>query len=252
MTIVGTMVYAIAVPGESDTSNGGIGMRRRTIMLTFLAFALIMPAVLTARQGAGPDTDTLIFHGNTPGFREKPKTTMLPDTAKEFANVKAYIAGVVTPLNDNAVKSKFPQVKKTSTDRVAPEKHVVKVHAKLYAVRLEEDNDFHCILGDSETGPYITAEVSGLPKHGDTAGFVSVRKQLRQLIGSAGADEATKKYHRPSPPIPVVVTGSLFYDAEHDPGTVGPINQGAGKPARKAVTQWEIHPVHILLRDTVH
>jgi hypothetical protein len=192
-------------------------------------------------------TDQLVFAGR---FRAQAKTTKVSGAPKVYASVQEYLEDVVSPLNDHDVREQFPEVKNRDAGRVEPEKHPVRVHAKLYAVRLEADKDFHCIIGDGESGPYITAEVSGLPRQGATTAFVGVRKQLRQLVGNSGIEEAKRRYHRPSPPIPVVVTGSLFYDAEHPPRSIGPNASGPSRPARKAVTQWEIHPVHTIVRDT--
>ena len=48
---------------------------------------------------------------------------------------------------------------------------------------------------------------------------------------------AEKRYVKFDPPIPVRVTGSLFWDIEHPPpNTVGPTD-------RRPKTAWEIHPV---------
>jgi hypothetical protein len=58
----------------------------------------------------------------------------------------------------------------------------------------------------------------------------------------------TQRYFRPYPTPKVVVTGSTFYDAEHSPGSFGPTSSH-GQPARKAVTQWEIHPVHSIAKE---
>lgn len=45
-----------------------------------------------------------------------------------------------------------------------------------------------------------------------------------------------KKYEKHDPPVPVEITGPLFFDVDHDAGVVGP--QG-----HRPKTAWEIHPV---------
>jgi hypothetical protein len=209
------------------------------------AIGLLLVATVATASPQG-DTDTLSFDGS---FRKTPKTTMLTGQPTEYQSIQAYIAAVVTPHTDASIKQQFPSLKQSSTNRIALEKKVVKVHCKLYAVRLEDDKDFHCIIGDSDTGPFINAEVSGVPASGSTAPFVAIRKQLRTLIGNAGVETSKARYYRPSPPMKLVVTGSLFYDAEHQPNTVGPAADNQGHRAAKAVTMWEIHPVHTMVNE---
>jgi hypothetical protein len=215
-------------------------IRRPSLALAGLSLAA------TAALGAPPDLIHRVFDGK---FRRVAKTKLPPGPAREYASVQEFVDQVVTPLNDQAVRQQFPAVFNKTADRVAPERHKVRVHALLYAVKLEGDEDLHCILGDIEPTPYITAEVSGLAAPQTTGTLVRVREQLRSLIGETGLQKSKSRYFRPEPPVPVMVTGSLFYDTEHDPGQIGPNASGPGKPARKAVTQWEIHPVHSMVRD---
>src|SRR5438067_5396048 len=105
-------------------------MRRRCYALAAL------PLLLLAVAAGAQNLTSLQFAGH---FRAKPKTTMLPGPGKELASVQQYLDTVVKPLDDNAVRQKFPAVLNANAHRVAPEKHVVTVHAKLYAVRLEAD-----------------------------------------------------------------------------------------------------------------
>jgi hypothetical protein len=47
----------------------------------------------------------------------------------------------------------------------------------------------------------------------------------------------SRSYFRPDPPVPIRVTGSLFWDVDHeDPPYVGPNDF-------KPKTAWEIHPI---------
>lgn len=113
------------------------------------------------------------------------------------------------------------------------------VSAELVAAKFEGDNDYHLILTD-EAGNFWTAEVSGLPKrtHRDYAALKAARDQFHDMV--EGARPTASRYDTYSPPIPVVVSGSLFFDSEH---TVrpecGPIGPGSCKPC----TAWELHPV---------
>ena len=118
------------------------------------------------------------------------------------------------------------------------EQRNVTLVAYLVATKKETDNDFHMILATTAdgAGPYLTAEVSGLPRMGtaaDKATLTAARQQYRVVM--AGLVPG-KNYKLVDPPLPITVTGSLFYDMDHLPGVVG---TGSFKPD----TSWEIHPV---------
>ncbi len=83
----------------------------------------------------------------------------------------------------------------------------------------------------------MNVEVSGIPVGGTNANrtqLIAVRDQFKQAfnLGATGP----QGYKRPHVPVPVRITGSLFWDVDHPPGAVGP---GDLKPQ----TAWEIHPV---------
>jgi hypothetical protein len=83
----------------------------------------------------------------------------------------------------------------------------------------------------------LNVEVSGIPVGGTNANrkrLIEVRDQFQQAF-SLGAT-GPKGYKRPHEPIPVRITGSLFWDVDHAPGAVGPDDLKPG-------TSWEIHPV---------
>src|SRR5262249_38046941 len=126
-------------------------------------------------------------------------------------------------------------------DRVQQEQKNVTVTAYIYAFRKESDNDYHVILGDkpgTRNRKYLNAEVSGIPDIGTDDNrnqLWKVRKAFKQAFELG--DEGPDRSYRPHEPIPVKVTGSLFYDVEHvPPHTVGP--QYASPK-----TAWEIHPI---------
>jgi hypothetical protein len=128
-----------------------------------------------------------------------------------------------------------------TVNRVADEKRNVQVNAYIYAFRKEDDNDYHVILGDPPGTPnpqYLNAEVSGIPITGTDAirnTLWTVRRAFKQTFQLE--DEGPASYFRPDPPVPVRITGSIFWDVEHPPpNTVGPRDFSPG-------TAWEIHPI---------
>jgi hypothetical protein len=111
----------------------------------------------------------------------------------------------------------------------------------IYAFRKEADNDYHVIIGDAPGTPnprYLNVEVSGIPVAGSDENrnqLGSVRKTFKETFDLG--DEGPDVYQRLQPPVPVQITGSLFWDSEHEPpATVGPNDF-------KPRTAWEIHPI---------
>jgi len=134
-----------------------------------------------------------------------------------------------------------------TSDRVKEEKRNVRVRAWLYAASREKDHDFHLILG-REPGKtpkkFMTAEVSGLPALG--ADFRAELKVPRDAFKtffttSTNGSLPGTGYSFYSPPIPVLVEGSLFYDATHAFGP-GP-RPGPASLRPDMPTIWEIHPI---------
>lgn len=122
-------------------------------------------------------------------------------------------------------------------DRVAPERRIVTVNAFIAASKKESDNDFHVILCTDPANPpvqYFTAEVSGIPRHSEFAdALITPRVQFKAFFKD---DLPGTRYDLYDPPIPVRLTGPLFFDVDHKAGVVGP--QG-----HRPQTAWEIHPV---------
>jgi hypothetical protein len=134
-----------------------------------------------------------------------------------------------------------PITKDKDSDRVTEEQRNVTVNAFLYALRKEADNDYHMILGDDpnrEQVRYLNSEVSGLPTGGPFKPLLTqVRNDFKAFFSTDVLEHAKTRYVTFNPPIPVRVSGSLFWDIEHvPPDTVGPT-------AHKPRTAWEIHPV---------
>lgn len=160
------------------------------------------------------------------------KMEVFNDVSKLIATLPAFnvMAGLKIPLAP-------------TSGRVTQEQRNVHVTGFLYAASREADNDFHLIVGrdPKAAGPamYMTAEVSGLPAPGSPAFAVlnTARTAFKNFFGSklplAGYDFYSTN------PIPVVIEGSLFWDATHSTG------QAPGPPSLKPnmPTIWEIHPI---------
>jgi len=143
--------------------------------------------------------------------------------------------------DDDVIWDRNPPVS-TARDspRIAEENWLVTVDAYLWAAKREPDNDYHLILGRApwQFKKFMTIEISGLPKsgHPDRPALKTVRDDFKayfadSLPGSSG-------YAIYDDPIPVQVTGCLFFDASHHAGQVGPRALGT-----RPKTTWEIHPV---------
>jgi hypothetical protein len=166
------------------------------------------------------------------------KLSIATATTENFADVAALIATL--PSVASMVKLKIPTT--ATSDRVAPEKRNIHVTAFLYAASREADNDFHLIIGRDPSASqemYMTMELSGLPAS-DSAAFPALnaaRSAYKSFFGAAKLPGAGYNFYQP--PIPVVIDGSLFFDATHSTG------QAPGPPSLKSrmPTIWEVHPI---------
>lgn len=166
---------------------------------------------------------------------------------EQFASLAAFRA---TLLTDSQMKMKYPHLapknlndheaaKKIQTQRVKEEQRNVQVTCWIFNAKKEGDDDFHVIVGstpDPATAKFLNVEVSGTVAGGPNA---AILKQIRQdLEAFMGVNIPTSDYTR-LPPKKAKVTGSLFFDADHAPGTIGPLKPEPHRPN----TVWEIHPV---------
>jgi hypothetical protein len=105
------------------------------------------------------------------------------------------------------------------------------------------DNDYHLITGsDPEVEPirYMNMEITGLPLGGANRAKPRVpREALKQFLRDEHARVTTSGYYRFEDPVPVRISGSLFYDIDHMPGVVGSFKA----PPRVPATAWEVHPI---------
>jgi hypothetical protein len=168
--------------------------------------------------------------------RKLPKTTIVADApVEEFATV-ADLAATLVPDADMKETS---GITRSTPTRVAAEKRTVRVAGFVYAFKKEDDNDYHVILGDAPGAAptFLNVGVSGLPVGGAPENrdrLTAARAAFKGAfhIGPTGPGS----YQKPHEPVPVRVTGSLFWDVDHEPGVVGP--QGM-----RPRTSWEVHPV---------
>jgi hypothetical protein len=152
------------------------------------------------------------------------------------------VGGLAAVLNslptDHAMLNHDPEITEhEDSDRGEEESRNVHFTAYLYATKKEDDNDYHLILGTTASpnhSRFMTAEVSGLPRTGpDRARLKVPRKAFQDEFADSPIGAQYRKF---SNPIPVEVTGSLFFDVDHRAGVVGP-------EGLKPKTAWEVHPV---------
>jgi hypothetical protein len=193
-----------------------------------------------ALRASLPDPDNT-FDGE---HRKLPKTTIVDAAVEDFPSVAALVNDITTKDSDEKMKESSG-IKRTTSTRVMAEKRNVRVSGFIYAYVKEEDNDYHVILGDAPGAEpvYLNVEVSGIP----VGGMAANRQRLTAVrdvfkgglgIGLKGPSKYKKFLNETdeTSPVPVRITGSLFWDVDHPPGTVGP------KEFRPQ-TSWEIHPV---------
>jgi hypothetical protein len=173
--------------------------------------------------------------------RKAAKTSIVPSAnapLEEFTTLDALLES----LPSDADMAELNISRDADSDRVDEELRNVTVEAYLYAAKLEDDKDFHLILGTSPKLAdrfFMNCEVSGLPEEGspDRAQLQKVREQLLEVLGRLPGE----RYVKLTKPIQVRVEGSLFFDVEHPPGAVGPATM-------RPETAWEIHPISSIQR----
>ncbi len=171
--------------------------------------------------------------------RKAAKISLASAAMESFADVQALIA---TLPGHSAMVNHVPPIKKTAaSNRVDEEKRNVKVAAFLYAASREDDNDFHLIIGRAPTASpavYMTVELSGLPP-ANAASFAKLKAARDAFKDFFGSDLPGSSYDFYSPPIPVEIEGSLFFDMSHATGS----RPGPSALRPKMPVVWEIHPI---------
>ena len=152
----------------------------------------------------------------------------------------AHIVSLRSSLMSDEDMLQMGITKAADSERTAPEQRNVRVKGLIYAIAKESDNDFHLIVGDpgcEDGGCFITVEVSGLPASSspDAVALSAARSKFLAFFDGTQPG-ASRGYEKFDPAIPVVITGSLFFDVDHNAGAVGP---RGFKPS----SAWEIHPL---------
>lgn len=125
----------------------------------------------------------------------------------------------------------------TKSKRIADENKNVRLDKNifLYAMKSESDNDYHIIVGDNKTlskATLLNIEISGVPASGNAA-----IQKVRDFFETNFVKLCGTKYAVfTGNPIPIKISGSVFYDVDHPAGQVGPTGL-------RPKTSWEIHPI---------
>ncbi len=193
-----------------------------------LAAADILP--LTAPRPAPTDNK---FRGTS---RRAAKISIADAPMESFDDINDLIA----TLQDHETMAKMNIPRDASSDRVDEENRNVRVKAFLYAASIEEDNDFHLIIGrdPSKAAKYMTVEISGLPPS-SAGSFEKLDEARTAYFEFFGDGLPGTSYDFYDPPIEIEVEGSLFWDVSHATGG----RPGPGKLRPKMPVVWEIHPV---------
>lgn len=161
--------------------------------------------------------------------RASAKTSFGTGVKKTFATIAALVSSLPT---DAVMKTKVTKKSPRSADE---QKNVRLDHGIfLFAMKSESDNDYHVIIGDNKDpkkATLLNVEISGVPKKGNA----SIQK-VRDFFEKNFVELCGTKYAAFTPAIPIVIEGSVFYDIDHAPGTVGPAGM-------RPKTAWEIHPI---------
>ena len=202
-------------------------------------------------------TYTLVVIDDTDDEDPAPKLDVLNGTCSPIfagkARSAAKLSFAASPYQTYATMSNMQATLKTdafmrtpavgltsNSPRVTLEKRNVSITtAFLYGISIEGDDDYHLIVGDKNGKNLFNCEISGLPP--TTASSYATLKATRDYITkSLGSDFCGKTgYTIFKPAIPITIKGSLFYDIDHSPGSVGPA-------AFRPPTSWEIHPINAL------
>jgi hypothetical protein len=193
----------------------------------------LAPSAARSRAGDGEH-----FAGRA---RKSAKTSFASAPVESFASPGALLDSILkgaSPAdNDRDMRAKLD----SRSDRAPEEQRNVTVTAFLYASKKESDNDFHLLIGDNPDGGdgrFMNSEVSGLPNPDDslTPQFQTVRDQFKSFFAATGQQLPGDRYVQFSPPIPVTITGSVFFDVDH---IISAVHFGNIVPE----TVWEIHPI---------
>jgi hypothetical protein len=193
-----------------------------------LTAAGILP--LTAPRAAPTDNQ---FRGTS---RKAAKLSIADAPMESFDDINDLIA----TLDDHDTMADMDIPRDASSDRVDEETRNVRVKAFLYAASIEDDNDFHLIIGrnPSKAAKYMTVEISGLPPS-TAVSFQKLDEARTAYFDFFGDGLPGTSYDFYDPPIEIEVEGSLFWDVSHATGG----RPGPSKLRPKMPVVWEIHPI---------
>jgi hypothetical protein len=164
------------------------------------------------------------------------------------AQVEAFtdVSDLIDTLPDHADMQALDISTDADSNRVEEESRNVRVDAFIYAASIEDDNDYHLIVGrdpEADGGPmYITMELSGLPpaNMSSHAALKKARDAFKKYFADFFDGQLPgTRYDFYDPPIRVQIEGPLFLDASHATG---------GRPGPQSLrddipTVWEVHPI---------
>jgi hypothetical protein len=172
--------------------------------------------------------------------RKAAKTSIAEADVEEFGDVEQLIDSLESAEHMIGLNISSG----ATSSRVDEERRNVSVDAFIYAASREDDNDFHVIIGlnsEEDTELYLNVEISGLPpaSHRNHVELKAVRDVFKNVLSRHPAGLPGSRYDFYKPPLPVRVTGSLFWDVSHETGAKpGPQDLRDHIP-----TVWEIHPI---------
>jgi hypothetical protein len=187
--------------------------------------------------------------------KKKPKGDNFQGTSRRAAKISVAdaktekfkdLADVIKSFMPDKTMAKMKIPTDAKSNRVAEEKRNIKVEAFIYAASVEDDNDFHLIIGrDPDAGGaevYMTMELSGLPPASSKshAALKSARDAFKKFFAKFFANNLPgTSYDFYDPPIRIQVEGSTFFDASHAKGS----KPGPQSLRPKMPTVWEVHPI---------
>jgi hypothetical protein len=192
--------------------------------------AAAIPLLLEPRPAPSDNA----FRGKS---RRAAKLSVADADMEVFTDVKDLIA---TLPDHNSMMEHRGLSTEPDNNRVEEERRNARVGAFLYAASLENDRDYHLIIGrDPAKSPtYMTVEVSGLPP-ASSPHAKRLRAARAAYFEFFGDSLPGTSYDFYDPPIPVEIEGSLFFDFSHAEGS----RPGPSKLRPKMPVVWEIHPV---------
>lgn len=167
------------------------------------------------------------------------KTSVVKGQPELFGTLEEFMSSLP---DDDVMSNEAGISTDENSERAEEERRNISI-AKCWilAIKRNNDGDYHIIIG-SGPGPKCDAlfniEVSGLPESSSPhyAALKKVRDDLENYFNGDCCFTRYKKFYKN--PIPVRVTGSLFYDLEHAPPRLN-----IGPTGLKTTTAWELHPV---------